>query len=131
MVHIPRLREGKPSRLKEDFFNAWVEEPTLLIEDAAQFGDQRRQVAFDGVPQHVQVDFVVTMDKPVSHSTSMLLEKGWIALLPFFTHSRGGFTDNLDYSHKSQLQHSISLKIVASLAAKHLHGLRRVVEHVV
>jgi len=51
--------------------------------------------------------------------------------LPFLAHSCGGFTDNLDQSHKSQLQYSIAFEIVASLAVKHLHSFRRIVEHVV
>jgi len=50
---------------------------------------------FDGVPQRVQVDFVVAVDKSVPHAASKLPRHGRIPLLAFSTGTRRGFADDL------------------------------------
>ena len=99
-------------------------------EDLLQGCNQRWQVAGDDLPEDIEIHGVVTVDESVPQADDLRPGDTGIAGALDLGHAAGGFADDFQQAHEGEVELAVGIEVGAGLAARHLHRLTGVVEHV-
>jgi hypothetical protein len=72
-----------------------------------QFVNQRRKIIYYCIPKDVQINSIITVNKPVAHLNDLKPGNRRVIFSALSSNSSGCFTNNLHQANQSKLQHSI------------------------
>ena len=94
-----------------------------------QFGFQEWQVFADRGPNNIQINFEVSMDQTITHSTDIQPGDGTVLGAEFGRYFARRLADNLKLFNQRKNQHAIPVQVSAPHSLDKLQRLRRCIQH--